>query len=73
MARWLGTRGRAAAPYGLALIAVLLIPALLNVVQERGAKLASLITRQASLEDVFVSLTGRHLTEQETNGEAMAK
>ncbi|HYV21088.1 MAG TPA: branched-chain amino acid ABC transporter permease [Candidatus Bathyarchaeia archaeon] len=32
MARWLGTRGRAAAPYGLALIAVLLIPALLNVI-----------------------------------------
>src|SRR5205814_2900959 len=32
MARWLGTRGRAAAPYGLGLIAVLLIPALLNVI-----------------------------------------
>src|SRR5947199_712496 len=32
MARWLGTRGRAAARYGLGLIAVLLIPALLNVI-----------------------------------------
>src|SRR5947199_4641011 len=29
---WLRTRGRATAPYGLGLIAVLLIPALLNVI-----------------------------------------
>jgi ABC-2 type transport system ATP-binding protein len=46
------------------------IPALLQVVEARAAKLASLITRHASLEDVFVSLTGRHLTEQ-ANGEPM--
>jgi branched-chain amino acid transport system permease protein len=31
-ARWLRERGRASAPYGLGLIAVLLVPALLNVV-----------------------------------------
>src|SRR5437762_11626289 len=32
MARWLGTRGRAAAPYGLGLIAVLLMPPVLGVI-----------------------------------------
>jgi ABC-2 type transport system ATP-binding protein len=40
------------------------IPALLSAVQTRGAKLVHLTTRQASLEDVFVSLTGRHLREE---------
>lgn len=39
------------------------IPALLSAVQQRGAQLAHLTTRQASLEDVFVQLTGRHLRE----------
>jgi ABC-2 type transport system ATP-binding protein len=39
------------------------IPALLSEVQKQGAKLAHLTTRQASLEDVFVQLTGRHLRE----------
>jgi ABC-2 type transport system ATP-binding protein len=39
------------------------IPALLNVVRERGWELAHLTTRHASLEDVFVRLTGRHLRE----------
>ena len=39
------------------------IPALLSAVQARGAQLAHLTTRQASLEDVFVHLTGRHLRE----------
>jgi ABC-2 type transport system ATP-binding protein len=39
------------------------IPALLAAVQEQGAELAHLTTRQASLEDVFVKLTGRHLRE----------
>jgi ABC-2 type transport system ATP-binding protein len=39
------------------------IPALLSAVQQRGAQLAHLTTRQASLEDVFVKLTGRHLRE----------
>jgi ABC-2 type transport system ATP-binding protein len=37
------------------------IPALLERLQALGRKLASLTTRTASLEDVFVSLTGRHL------------
>ena len=39
------------------------IPALLAAVQRSGAKLEHLTTRQASLEDVFVHLTGRHLRE----------
>lgn len=37
------------------------LPALLSLQQSRGAKLAQLTTRHATLEDVFVSLTGRHL------------
>jgi ABC-2 type transport system ATP-binding protein len=37
------------------------IPPLLARIAERGRVLASLTTRHASLEDVFVSLTGRHL------------
>ncbi len=37
------------------------IPALLDRLQEGGWELASLTTRHASLEDVFVALTGRHL------------
>ena len=40
------------------------IPALLSAVQQKGAQLAHLTTRQASLEDVFVTLTGRHLREE---------
>jgi len=39
------------------------IPALLAALQNRGANLLRLTTRQASLEDVFVRLTGRHLRE----------
>jgi ABC-2 type transport system ATP-binding protein len=39
------------------------IPALLAEVQKQRAKLVHLTTRQASLEDVFVKLTGRHLRE----------
>ena len=41
----------------------LTIPALLAAVGERGSELLHLSTRQASLEDVFVNLTGRHLRE----------
>jgi len=41
----------------------LTIPALLNAVTNHGHQLAHLSTRQASLEDVFVQLTGRHLRE----------
>jgi len=39
------------------------IPALLDAVHNQGSKLLHLNTRQASLEDVFVRLTGRHLRE----------
>jgi len=41
----------------------LTIPALLDVVNSDGHQLEHLSTRQASLEDVFVQLTGRHLRE----------
>jgi ABC-2 type transport system ATP-binding protein len=37
------------------------LPPLLARLQEGGHELASLTTRHASLEDVFVTLTGRHL------------
>jgi ABC-2 type transport system ATP-binding protein len=37
------------------------IPALLDEARRQGTELSQLSTRQASLEDVFVSLTGRHL------------
>ena len=37
------------------------LPALLARLKEIGRELASLTTRHASLEDVFVTLTGRHL------------
>jgi ABC-2 type transport system ATP-binding protein len=42
----------------------LTIPALLDAVKKRGEQLLHLTTRQASLEDVFVRLTGRHLREE---------
>ena len=42
----------------------LTIPALLAMVNQRGWKLSQLTTRQSSLEDVFVNLTGRHLREE---------
>ena len=41
----------------------LTIPALLDTVSNDGHQLEYLSTRQASLEDVFVLLTGRHLRE----------
>jgi ABC-2 type transport system ATP-binding protein len=37
------------------------LPALLKRLKDRNRDMASLTTRHASLEDVFVSLTGRHL------------
>lgn len=43
----------------------LAIPALLDDLKGRGRPLARLTTRQVSLEDVFVSLTGRHLRDNE--------
>jgi ABC-2 type transport system ATP-binding protein len=42
----------------------LTIPALLDAVAKQGARLLHLTTRQASLEDVFMRLTGRHLREE---------
>ena len=41
----------------------LTIPSLLEAIQRNGQRLDHLSTRQASLEDVFVHLTGRHLRE----------
>ncbi len=41
----------------------LTIPALLALVEQKGWKLSQLTTRQSSLEDVFVNLTGRRLRE----------
>jgi ABC-2 type transport system ATP-binding protein len=43
----------------------LAIPALLQELQREGKNLARLTTRHASLEDVFVTLTGRHLRDEE--------
>jgi ABC-2 type transport system ATP-binding protein len=40
------------------------IPAVLDALEAQGATLASLETRHASLEDVFVSLTGRRLRDE---------
>lgn len=40
------------------------IPSLLEIVQKQNRELLQLTTRQASLEDVFVNLTGRHLREE---------
>ncbi len=43
------------------------LPALLVRLKEMKPELASLTTRQASLEDVFVTLTGRHLRDGDAN------
>jgi ABC-2 type transport system ATP-binding protein len=40
------------------------LPALLRRLEAEGLRLAQLTTRHASLEDVFVNLTGRHLTDE---------
>lgn len=45
----------------------LALPALLAHLQSKGLTLSNLTTRHATLEDVFVSLTGRHLRE-DNNG-----
>jgi ABC-2 type transport system ATP-binding protein len=42
----------------------LTIPALLEAIDQQGSQLQHLTTRQVSLEDVFVRLTGRHLREE---------
>ena len=43
------------------------IPALLDELDRQQRPLVRLTTRHVSLEDVFVSLTGRHLRDDETN------
>ena len=40
------------------------VPALLNEVGRQGINLTELRTHSATLEDVFVGLTGRHLREE---------
>ena len=61
---------REAAAYSLAVEQPhVALPAILALLQSRGLALANLTTRHATLEDVFVSLTGRHLREGE-NGKA---
>ncbi len=42
------------------------LPRLFEMLSSHDINLTGLTTRHASLEDVFVKLTGRHLTEQET-------
>ncbi len=49
------------------------IPALLDYLESTGRPLARLTTRQVSLEDVFVALTGRHLREGEAEAAANAR
>jgi ABC-2 type transport system ATP-binding protein len=49
------------------------IPALLDRLERDGRTLARLTTRQVSLEDVFVDLTGRHLRDDEAPAEPPAK
>ena len=44
------------------------IPALLSLINERGLKLTSLTTRQATLEDVFVHYAGHGLTDNAAGG-----
>jgi ABC-2 type transport system ATP-binding protein len=39
------------------------VPAVMSVLERRGVVLSSLTTHHATLEDVFVSLTGRHIRE----------
>lgn len=46
----------------------LALPSLLACLEQEGERLTSLTTRHASLEDVFVTLTGRHLRD---GGEAV--
>jgi len=41
------------------------VPALLGLLQARGAELHRLTTRHVSLEDVFMHLTGRHLRDED--------
>jgi ABC-2 type transport system ATP-binding protein len=49
------------------------IPALLDYLESTSQPLARLTTRQVSLEDVFVTLTGRHLREEEPEAAKVPK
>jgi ABC-2 type transport system ATP-binding protein len=49
------------------------IPALLDLLESQSRPLARLTTRHVSLEDVFVSLTGRHLRDDTDNGAPQPK
>jgi ABC-2 type transport system ATP-binding protein len=40
------------------------VPALMRLLAARGANLSQLATHHATLEDVFLSLTGRHLRDE---------
>ena len=63
-AELVGVREVVARPPGLALAVeslALTVPALISAVERAGARLTSLSTHRATLEDVFVHLTGRHL------------
>jgi ABC-2 type transport system ATP-binding protein len=40
------------------------VPALMPVLRGRGAELSELTTHHATLEDVFIALTGRHLRDE---------
>jgi ABC-2 type transport system ATP-binding protein len=40
------------------------VPALMELLTRRGAALSELVTHHATLEDVFLSLTGRHLRDE---------
>ena len=44
------------------------MPALFDMTRERGWELSALTTRHATLEDVFVKLTGRHLRDGDDGG-----
>ncbi len=46
----------------------LALPPLLDFIRSQGLTLAGLTTRTATLEDVFVTLTGRHLRDDEAAG-----
>lgn len=48
------------------------LPPLVEQLTAAGIRLTNLATRQASLEDVFVSLTGRHLTDDGAAGKPNA-
>jgi ABC-2 type transport system ATP-binding protein len=61
-----GVREARVENHGIVVIAEhvhLALPALLTTLDEQGATLSMLTTHHATLEDVFVSLTGRHLRE----------